>query len=166
MGAKIIGGADGPTSIFFAGTIGLSWINLFGLFMGICILIPNFAYTIKAPQRENKCTNKGMNLLEQVGRYTSLFLFIFNIGILEYGFPSFHALIFYYISNIMLLLSYWIIWILYFREVNVWKTMALCIIPTTIFLLSGITERKYLLVVSAVIFGIGHIYVSYQNVKK
>lgn len=36
--------------------------------------------------------------------------------------------------------------------------MALAIIPICMFLLSGITLRHVLLVVSAVVFGIGHIY--------
>ena len=44
--------------------------------------------------------------------------------------------------------------------------MALAIIPICMFLLSGITLRHMLLVVSAVVFGIGHIYITYQNAKE
>lgn len=44
--------------------------------------------------------------------------------------------------------------------------MALAIIPTGIFLLSGITLRYVLLIVSAVLFGMAHIYVTYQNAKE
>ncbi len=31
MSGTIIGGSDGPTSIFIAGNLGVSWINIFGI---------------------------------------------------------------------------------------------------------------------------------------
>lgn len=43
------------------------------------------------------------------------------------------------------------------------KAMALAVIPTCIFLLSGLTLYHWALVVTAGIFGLGHIYVTYQN---
>lgn len=57
------------------------------------------------------------------------------------------------------------LWFLYFIKQNLAKSMALAIIPTCIFLLCGITLQHVLLVISAVIFGVGHIYVTYRNVK-
>lgn len=43
--------------------------------------------------------------------------------------------------------------------------MLLAIIPTGTFLISGITLMHVFLIMSALIFGIGHIYVTYQNAK-
>lgn len=47
MDISIIGGSDGPTSIFLAGKVGFSWINTFGLVMVVLLLIPNIIYGFK-----------------------------------------------------------------------------------------------------------------------
>lgn len=166
MNLNTIGSADGPTTIFLVGELGESWLNLFGLIIVVLIMIPNIIYAIKFRDTKNLCENKIMNILEQIGRYASMFLMIFNIGIAEFGFTSIRAFLMYMFGNIILLLLYWIIWILYFIKQNVWKSIALALIPSFIFLLCGITSRHILLIISAIIFGIGHTYVTYQNVKK
>ena len=140
---SIIGGADGPTSVFVAGKLGMNWLSTFGLVLVILLLIPN--------------------ILEQIGRYGCMFLMIFNIGIVESGFPSINAFIIYLVGNTVLMLSYWIIWMLYFNKQTYREQMALAVIPTGIFLLSGITMLHYFLIIFAVIFGIGHIYVTSRN---
>ncbi|QNU68829.1 hypothetical protein EHE19_009750 [Ruminiclostridium herbifermentans] len=145
--------------------MGLSWINIFGLIIVILILIPNIIYAVKFHGLPNKCKNKPMNIIEQVGRYLTIFFSVFNIGLAEFGFSSVEAFIVYFIGNTILIIIYWIFWCLYFKKMVLWKSIALAIIPTAIFLLSGITLRHYLLVLSAIIFGIGHIYVTYQNAK-
>lgn len=165
MSISIIGGADGPTSIFLAETTGPDWFNILGFVIVILMLLPNIIFALKHRGMENKCKNKVMNFIEQIGRYASMFLMIFNIGFAELGFASSEAFVIYLFSNITLLIAYWIIWLLYFKKMILWKSMALATIPTVIFLLSGITLRHYLLVISAIIFGIGHIYVTYQNAK-
>lgn len=113
---SIIGGADGPTSVFVAGKLGMNWLNTFGLVLVILLLIPNIIYAVRVKNQKNKCTNKFMNILEQIGRYGCMFLMIFNIGIVESGFPSINAFIIYLVGNTVLMLSYWIIWMLYFNK--------------------------------------------------
>ena len=104
-----------------------------------------------------------MNILEQIGRYGCMFLMIFNIGISEFGFSSVEMFLVYFTGNIVLMIAYWISWILFFIKPDVKKQMALAIIPTLLFLLNGVTMRHYLLVITGVIFGIGHLYVTYEN---
>lgn len=159
----IIGGADGPTEIFVAGELGMSWLNVFGLILVVLLLIPNIIYAFKVKNRENKCTNRFMNILEQIGRYGCMFLMIFNIGIAEFGFCSVGAFLTYLIGNVFFIILYWIIWMLYFMKQTYWKQIALAVIPTGIFLLCGITMLHYSLVIFALIFGIGHIYVTNKN---
>lgn len=165
MKDNVIGGADGPTSVFVVDKFNFGWINIFGLAIVILMLLPNIIYAVKFRNVVNKCNSKAMNIIEQIGRYLSMILMIFNIGIVEFGFASVGAFIICFIGNTSFLIIYWIIWGLYFKKKNMWKSMALAIIPTAIFLLCGITLRHYLLVTSAVVFGIGHIYVTYQNAK-
>ena len=45
------------------------------------MLIPNIIYGIKNKSVENKYKNNLVNVLEQIGRYVSLMLTIFPIGI-------------------------------------------------------------------------------------
>lgn len=161
-----IGGADGPTSIFLAGETGSSsWLNLAGLVSVILILLPNIIYAVKRKSSKKQEINKGTLLLEQIGRYASMFLMLFNIGIAEFGFAGIGAFFAYFIVNIILLIIYLTTWILYFRKETFAKSMILAIAPTLIFLISGITLRHYLLVASALIFGISHIYITMQTCK-
>ncbi len=168
----IIGGADGPTSIFLAGNVGMQWISFGGLGIVVFMLIPNLIYAVKYRGVENLCKNRLMNILEQIGRYASMILMVFAIGIKEFGFYHINKFLIYWLGNIVLLLAYWIIWFFYMRNLKrakkqrIWQGLALAIIPTFIFLLSGITLDYILLIISAVIFGCGHIYVTYQNLKK
>ncbi len=163
---SIIGGSDGPTSIFVAGKMGADWINLFGLVIIVLLLIPNIIYAMKYKGVSNKCNNRALNLIEQIGRYASMFLMIFNIGIAEFGFSSVEAFIVYAIGNIVLIAAYWMVWLMFFIQPGFARSMALAIIPTVIFLLNGITLMHLFLIGSSIIFGIGHIYVTYQNAKE
>ncbi len=160
---SVIGGADGPTSVFLAGELGPGPLNILGLIFVVLLLIPNIVYAVKNRDEKNRCTNKVMNVIEQTGRYGCMFLMIFNIGILEFGFGSAGMFLTYLFGNTLLMLGYWIIWVFYFKTRTYPVQMALAIIPAVLFLLSGITMRHYLLVVFAVLFGIGHIYVTNKN---
>lgn len=165
MSYSYIGGADGPTSVFMVGKLGMSWLNVFGLVFVVLLLIPNIIYAVKYRDVENLCKNKVMNVLEQIGRYGSMFLMVFNIGIAEFGFTSTNAFLIYFLGSIVLMLAYWIIWIIFFVNQSMWNRMALAIIPTLLFLLNGCTLRHILLIVTAILFGIGHIYVTYMNAR-
>lgn len=141
----------------------MDWINFFGLVFVVLLLIPNVIYAFKFPQHNNKCQNRFFNLLEQIGRYASMFLMIFDIGIAEFGFSSVSAFVVYILGNTILLFLYWIIWMLYSKKQDAEKMMLLAIIPACMFVLSGIMLGHVLLVISGIIFGIGHIYVTHFN---
>ncbi|MDD3206415.1 MAG: hypothetical protein PHS74_11885 [Lachnospiraceae bacterium] len=90
---------------------------------------------------------------------------IFNIGIAEFGFSSALAFFAYGFGNILLLILYWITWMLYFVKQSTWKGMALAILPTLMFLLRGIALGHVLLIITAVVFGVSHCFITYKNVK-
>ena len=163
MSYSIIGGADGPTSIFLAGKIGTGWFNIYGLVFLILLLIPNVVYAIKFRNIENKCKVKWANILEQIGRYASMFFMVFTFGSLAGGWASVEALFCYFFGSIILLVLYWLVWLLYFIEQKKWKSMTLAIVPTLLFLLGGMTMQNILAIIFAMLFGIGHIFVTYQN---
>lgn len=160
---SIIGGADGPTSLFLAGKLGMNWLNISGLIFVVLLLIPNIIHAIKVKNQKNKCSNKFLNVMEQIGRYGCMFLMVFNIGIAEFGFRSVGIFLVYIFGNTLFIIFYWIIWMLYFHKRTYWKQILLAVIPACLFLLSGITMLHYLLIVFGIIFGIGHIYVTVKN---
>lgn len=141
------------------------WINLFGGFVVIIMLIPNVIYAVKNKGTENKCSNIVFNIIEQIGRYSSMALMVFPLLIWEFGFQSVPAMILFFLCDTVLLLVYLLIWRLYFIKPVLKTALYLAVIPTLIFLISGILLRHWLLVLATVLFGIGHIYVTIENNK-
>ena len=63
----------------------------------------------------------------------------------------------------MLLAAYWIAFAFYMKRRTVRLAIVLAVLPSCIFLLSGILLQHWLLAGFAVVFAIGHIYVTYKN---
>ena len=142
----------------------MSWFNYYGLIAVAIILIPNIiSALVDKGAFENKYTNKAILALEQIGRYGCMIFMVFNIPYTYFNFWFDHALMVYLIVNGVLLLLYVLGWILFRKGRNTIKMLWLSIVPTVLFLFSGIMLLSIPLIVLAVIFGIGHITVSYMN---
>lgn len=139
------------------------WINLFGAVIVIIMMIPNIIYAIRNKDEKNLCTNKAMNLMEQIGRYGCIILMWLPLLVWKFGFSSVFEMWLYLEANGVLLLAYIFVFIIYMREKTPRRAMMLAVIPTCIFIISGILLRHWLLVGSAILFGIGHIYVTKIN---
>lgn len=154
--------SDGPTSVFFAGILGeINWINIFGLIIVIIMLAPNILYGIKFSNVKNKCENKYMNILEQIGRYSSMLLMCINVT--DYGFASVELYLIYLLGNATLLIIYYVAWVIFFIKQGKAVKLCLAIVPSIIFLLSGVTLNSILLCIAGVMFAIGHIFVTVKN---
>lgn len=142
----------------------MSWFNFWGLIIIVLILIPNiFSAVFDKSAFENKFNNKAIMILEQIGRYLCLILMIFNIPYTYFGFWFNYALYVYIVLNIKLIIIYYLGWIVFRRSKCTVKMLWLSITPTLIFLFSGIMVCSIPLIVSSLIFGIGHITISYKN---
>ncbi len=139
------------------------WINLFGFCVIAIMMVPNLIYAVKHSGKENKCANKAILLIEQTGRYASMALMFFPVGVWKFVFSSVAMLLVYIFANGILLLSYIVVWVFYFKRHTLGKALALAIIPAGIFLISGMCLYHWLLVSAAILFAIGHIPVTYQN---
>ena len=148
----------------------MEFFNPFGLFFIILIMIPNIVFAIKCKEGfENPWKSKIAKILEifeQIGRYGCFAMMIFNIPGTYFGFCSDSAFAIYLIVNFILIFSYCLIWIICFRKNNLFKTIALSVIPSVIFLFSGFLSRNLLLIIFAVIFAPSHIGLSVGNEKK
>ena len=143
----------------------MNWFNVFGLIIVILLLIPNmlYFYLNRNKPMVNKCKSKIINMAEQIGRYGSMALMVFNIGIFEFGFRTHEIFALYLITNAILLLLYWMFWFFYIRRNNIVFPMLLAVIPSVIFILNGLLFRHWLLVLFGTIFAVSHIYITYQN---
>ena len=82
----------------------MEWINIFGLFFIVVIMIPNIIYTIKYRDRfVNKWSNKTVEIIENIGRFGCLGFMIFNIPGTWFGWFSDKIFVIYLIVNIILL---------------------------------------------------------------
>ena len=111
----------------------------------------------------NPQDNKTIEAFEQVGRYVCFALMIFNIPFAYSGFYFESAELVYLVTNGILTCSYLLIWIICWNRHMKFRSYALSILPTAIFVFSSIILGYYLLLLFSIIFGICHIYISVKN---
>lgn len=102
---------------------------------------------------------------EQVGRLGCFGFMIINIPGTWFGWWSDEAFALYLIVDTILVMLYCAIWIICFKKNSVFRALALSIIPSMLFLFSGIMSRSVLLIIASVLFAPSHIVISYKNVK-
>ena len=142
----------------------MSWFNYYGLAIIAIIMIPNIIYAMKHKDGfANKYQNKVVEVLEQVGRYACFALMIFNIPYTYFDFWFDHALIVYVSVNGVLCLAYVVFWIVCWNKDGKLKALSLSIIPSVIFLFSGVMLANVPLIAFSVLFGVNHILLSYKN---
>lgn len=139
------------------------WINLLGALIVVIMLIPNILFALKHKNIENKCKNVFMNCLEQIGRYSCVVLMWLPLLVWKFSFRSVAEMLIYLFGTAVLLMVYLITWVLYFKKPTKVKARILAILPAMIFLICGVLLRHWLLVIAAILFGCGHIYVTRQN---
>jgi hypothetical protein len=138
-------------------------MDIYGLIIMAIVMIPNVLFAIKEKNFESKYHNKAVEIIEQIGRFGSMGLMIFNIPLLEFSYWFNAGKIVYMALTGVLAVLYCFVWFLYFSKSTMEKAMSLAIIPTIIFLSSGIIQGKVLLIITAILFGIGHIVITYNN---
>lgn len=144
----------------------MEWCNVFGLIFMAVILIPNILFAVKCKDGfENKWKNRTVETVEQVGRFGCFGFMIFNIPGTWFGWWSDEAFAVYLVVDALLVGLYCLVWIVCFRKSSVFRALALSILPSVLFLFSGIMTRSVLLTISALLFAPAHIAISWQNAK-
>ena len=144
----------------------MEWLNVFGLMIMAVIMIPNIVFAIKCKDGfENKWKNKIVEAAEQIGRFGCFGFMIVQIPETWFGWWSDEAFALYLTVDVVLVALYCLIWIVWFKKKSVFKALALSILPSALFLFSGVMSRSVLLTLSAIVFAPSHIAVSYKNAK-
>ena len=141
-------------------------LNIFGLIMIAVIMIPNIIFAIRYREGfENKWNNKIVTVAEQIGRFGCFAFMIVNIPGTWFGWWSDETFAIYLIVDTILVILYCIIWIICFKNNSIFRALALSIIPSVLFLFSGIMSRSILLIIASILFAPSHILLSYKNAK-
>ena len=144
----------------------MEWLNPFGLVFITIIMIPNVVFVIRCKDGfANNYRNKTVELVEQIGRFGCFGFMIFNVPGTWFGWASNESFALCLILDALLVALYSILWIACWKKNGVFKALALSILPSVVFLFSGITSRSILLILAALLFAPSHILISYQNAK-
>lgn len=144
----------------------MDWFNYIGLIMFVLIMVPNIVYAYKCKAPDNEGIPNPIIIIENVGRYGSLLFLIFNIPYTYFSFFFPEGLTVYIVVNSILVVAYIALYILLWKKQGLTKALLLSIIPSVIFLFSGIMVRSILLIVFSLLFTFGHIYISVRNAAK
>lgn len=142
----------------------MEWFNFYGLAIIIIILVPNVIYAIRGKTNfEDQNLKKAVSVLEQIGRYGCMAFMIFNVPFLYLDFWFKNALTVYLSVNGTLCLLYLLFWVICWKRNNMLKAISLSVIPSCIFLFSGILLANFPLIMFSTIFAVTHIYISCRN---
>lgn len=142
----------------------MNYINIYGLVFILVIMIPNIVFAIK--NKDGFCNawrNRVAETFEKIGRFGCLGLMVLVIPGCGFGFSSDKAFAAYIILDILLSAAYCLLWIVLFRNNNVFRALALSVIPSLLFLVSGVLSHYWPLCIAAAVFAPSHIAVSYKN---
>ena len=144
----------------------MEWFNVFGLVFIVVIMIPNIVFAVKCKDGfENSWKNKAIEIIEQIGRFGCFGFMIFNVPGTWFGWWSDEAFTVYLIIDTLLIILYYVIWAIYWKKISVFRALALSVIPSVIFLFSGVMSRSILLIFTSVLFAPSHILILYKNAK-
>lgn len=144
----------------------MSWFNFIGLVFVAVILIPNIIFAAKNKDGfQNFYHNKFVEVFEQIGRFGCFITMFFTPPFLNLGFKINGAKTAYIIAGAVLAVLYCLGWIVFRKESSVRKSLALSIIPSVLFLESGLLSLNFALIILSLIFAPCHIIISYKNAK-
>lgn len=142
----------------------MEWFNLTGLIFVVVLLIPNIIYAATnkdgfADNYHNKFVETG----EQIGRFGCFILMFIQPSFVTLGYIYDGAQALHLILGIVLLTLYCGGWIVFRKGNSVAKALTLSILPSVLFLESGILTLNIPLIALSVVFAICHITISCKN---
>lgn len=142
-------------------------IDVYGIAIMTLILIPNTVFAFKNKDGfKNYFRNVVIEVLEQIGRFGCLFFMMIRLSAFCFGNLFDGAEAFNYVLSATLVVLYIAGWVAIKKEDYLFKSLALSIIPSILFLSYGLLSLNVPLIVSATIFAPSHILISYKNAEK
>lgn len=140
------------------------YFNYWGLIFVIIILIPNIVFAVTCKDGfENRYHNRMVEIFEQIGRFGCFFSMFITIPFMCKGYWFKYGEMLYLILGIIFVVLYCLGWLIFWKEDSVRKSLYLSLIPSVLFIESGITSGNILLLFFALFFAPCHILISYKN---
>ena len=144
----------------------MEYVNIFGIAFVAIIMIPNIIFAVKNKEEfNNKWKSRFAEITEQIGRLGCFAFMIINIPRTWFGWWSEEGFVLYLIGDSLLVIIYCGIWCICFNKNSLFRALSLSIIPSVLFMFSGIMSRSVLLVISSLLFAPSHIMISYKNAR-
>lgn len=144
----------------------MDWLNPYGLLFMTVIMIPNVLFALRCRDGfADRWKNKYAEGLEQIGRFGCFATMVVNIPGTCLGWPSYGAFELYLAVDTAIVALYCALWAVLFRKPGMFRSLALSILPSILFLFSGFSSRSALLVLFALLFAPSHILISCKNAK-
>ena len=145
----------------------LSVVNPCGLAFTAVLIFPHIFYRRRHRIDKTAYANQGMYYIDRMGRFGSLFLMSFHLGVLERGFtePKELMMRFWLISTAALLAVYLLLWGMFFKRERKHTAYLIVAVSAVIIVFSGILQVNTLLFTFGFVYLIGELYVVKQHFK-
>lgn len=139
------------------------WLDFYALIFVAAIMIPNIVYAVKGGGVQSRYRNKAAEIFEQMGRYGCIVFMLLNIPFTYLGFWFPYAFFVYLAVNGLLVLLYCIGWVLFWKRDDKLRAGFLSVLPSAVFLFSGVMTADFPLIAFSFIFAVTHILISLKN---
>ena len=144
----------------------MGWFNYYGLIVVLLLILPTVIASAKNKDLfVNYYHNRVVEAIENVTRIGCFVLMPFNIPYTYFGFFYENALIVYAVVNFSLTFAYLLLFYLMRNKPGMVRSVLLSVIPSVIFIFSGITLRSIPLIVCSAGFSVTHVLISVMNAK-
>jgi len=142
----------------------MDWFNYIGLMIVVAMLVPNVIYALKHKFPENNEIPRYMPIAENLGRYGAMAFMVFNIPYTWSSYFIDQTLLAYIIVNAALVVAYIALFFVFWNKKGIVKALLLSLLPSVIFIFSGIMVLSVPLMMFALIFAPTHIYISVRTI--
>lgn len=143
----------------------MDWLNVEGIAALLLLLAPNALYGLRRAGAPPARQKPALEIAEGIGRFGCMVLMCFSLRLFTYGYAAPLWQTVWRIAAIALLVLYWAVWAVYFKHETHPAALSLALIPSALFLLSGILWRDIPLLVFAIVFAIAHPIITWRNTK-
>ena len=143
-------------------------VNVYGLLFAAVLLVPHIVYMKTHTLDTGVFANRAMVYIDRVGRFSSLFLMSFHIGVLELGFTEPQALMrrFWLITMGVCSVVYALLWLLFFKKETKGCALGIILISSFMVMYSGILQVNTLLLTAGIVYLIGELYLFSRYFRK
>ncbi len=140
------------------------WINAVNAAAVVLLIAVNWIAARRGIADDFKSRRTLVNVFEQIGRYGCIALMILPLTVgWEFGFASVGRMIAWLVLTVLLLAVYVALWCFKTRA-GAAVLYGLAVVPVCLFLANGIMLGHWLLAGFALLFGVFHFWIVYENI--